>query len=54
MAMADSSWLCSHKTVTLTLWGETAIDKGPLLEEQSNPVVVVTSCRVSDFNGKEL
>ena len=42
---------CSQKTVTLTLWGETAIDKGPLLEEHTNPVVIITSCRVSDFDG---
>lgn len=42
---------CSQKTVTLTLWGEAAIDKGPLLEEHTNPVVIITSCRVSDFDG---
>ena len=45
---------CSQKTVTLTLWGETAIDKGPLLEEHTNPVVIITSCRVSDYDGNLL
>ena len=42
---------CSQKTVTMTLWGETAHDKGPLLEAQDCPVITVTACRVSDYNG---
>ncbi|KAA6426190.1 MAG: replication A 70 kDa DNA-binding subunit-like, partial [Trebouxia sp. A1-2] len=41
----------SQKTVTMTLWGETAQDKGPLLEAQDCPVITVTACRVSDYNG---
>ena len=35
----------------MTLWGETAQDKGPLLEAQDCPVITVTACRVSDYNG---
>ncbi|KAL3141009.1 hypothetical protein ABBQ32_005523 [Trebouxia sp. C0010 RCD-2024] len=41
----------SQKTVTMTLWGETAQDKGALLEAQDCPVITVTACRVSDYNG---
>ncbi|DBB18305.1 TPA: hypothetical protein ACH3X3_003260 [Trebouxia sp. C0006] len=41
----------SQKTVTMTLWGETAQEKGPLLEAQDCPVITVTACRVSDYNG---
>ena len=36
----------------MTLWGETAQDKGPLLEAQDCPVITVTACRVSDYNGE--
>ena len=45
---------CSQKTVTMTLWGETAQDKGSLLEAQDCPVITVTACRVSDYNGDAL
>lgn len=38
----------------MTLWGETAQDKGPLLEAQDCPVITVTACRVSDYNGEPL
>ena len=45
---------CSQKTVTMTLWGETAQEKGPLLEAQDCPIIIVTACRVSDYNGDAL
>ena len=45
---------CSQKTVTLTLWGETAQERGAALEAEDCPVITVTSCRVSDYNCETL
>lgn len=45
--------LCSLKTVVVTLWGSTAEGPGKELEEQAEmaPVVAISSCRVSSYNG---
>lgn len=45
--------LDSKKTVTLTLWGPTAEGLGAELESRAaqHPVLSVSACRVSAFNG---
>ncbi len=41
----------SLKTVTLTLWGRVAEDQGGLLEALDAPVLAISACRVTNFNG---
>lgn len=51
--MAVHCCCCSKKTVALTLWGAAAEEAGGNLEalEGTNPVLSVSSCRVTDYNG---
>lgn len=44
---------CSLKTVVVTLWGSSAEGVGRELEEQAEaaPVVAISACRVSSYNG---
>lgn len=44
---------CSLKTVVLTMWGNAAEAAGREIEElvQQAPVVAITACRVSSYNG---
>lgn len=45
--------LCrSLKTVSLTLWGESAEEQGATIEAEDAPVIIVTSCRVTEYNGE--
>lgn len=41
---------CSRKTVVLTMWGASAEDMAQL-EGREAPLLSVTACRVTDFNG---
>lgn len=42
---------CSGKTVTVTLWGTAAEAAGAELEALTHPLVSLSSCRVTDYNG---
>lgn len=42
---------CSGKTVTVTLWGAAAEEAGAELEALTHPLVSLSSCRVTDYNG---
>ena len=42
---------CSGKTVTVTLWGTAAEEAGAELEALTHPLVSLSSCRVTDYNG---
>lgn len=41
----------SCKTVRLTLWGSYAEEQGAALEMEDAPVIAISACRVSDFDG---
>ncbi|KAK9828112.1 hypothetical protein WJX81_005736 [Elliptochloris bilobata] len=41
----------SGKTVTVTLWGRSAEESGAELEALPHPLVSISQCRVTDYNG---
>ena len=52
-ALLDSSYELarSGKTVTVTLWGRAAEEQGAQLEALPHPLVSLSQCRVTDYNG---
>ena len=42
---------CSCKTVRLTLWGAFAEEQGASLEMEDTPIIAISACRASDFDG---